>query len=278
MSGDVDLKGKVAVVTGSSRGLGKRVALRLARHGAAVALVARSADALEQTADEIRAAGGMAVPIPENLFDLSAAERVKAAVEASLGKPSILVNSAGIFGPIELIKDVDAQQWLETMTINMLVPVLLARAFVNGMIEQGWGRIVNFTSAASLHNPSGLNSAYATSKVALNQFTRHLAAELEGTGVTANVLHPGDVKTEMWEYIRNTAAASDAPGAEAYRQWVSWVEQTGGDDPEKAADLVLNLMSEAAASVSGQFLWIEDPLQAPIPSWGEPTSTQPWRK
>ena len=71
------------------------------------------------------------------------------------------------------------------------------------MVDAGWGRIVNLTSAASLHPPGPMNSAYGTAKAALNQFTRHLAAELAGTGVTANVLHPGDVKTEMWADIRD---------------------------------------------------------------------------
>ena len=71
------------------------------------------------------------------------------------------------------------------------------------MLEAGWGRIVNVTSAASLHPPGPLNSAYGTAKAALNQFTRHLAAEIAGSGVTANVIHPGDVKTDMWADIRD---------------------------------------------------------------------------
>lgn len=132
------------------------------------------------------------------------------------------------------------------------------------------------TSAAALHSPGPSNSAYATSKVALNHFTRHLAAELAGTGVTANVIHPGDCKTEMWADIR--AKTRDlGPEAEGFRAWVNWVEQTGGDDPEKAADLVSGLMTAAAADVNGRFLWIENGLQPPIPSWGEQADAQPWR-
>ena len=89
------------------------------------------------------------------------------------------------------------------MMIDAVAPYLVTRAFVGGMVDAGWGRIVNITSAASLHPPGPMNSAYGTAKVALNQFTRHLAAELAGTGVTANVLHPGDVKTDMWADIRD---------------------------------------------------------------------------
>ena len=120
-------------------------------------------------------------------------------------------------------------------------------------------------------------SAYGTAKVALNQFTRHLAAEIAGSGVTANVIHPGDVKTDMWADIRDRVAVMGSE-ADAYRQWASWVEATGGDPPEKAVALVLRLISDAGAAINGRFNWIEDPLQAPIPSWGEEVSTHPWRE
>jgi NAD(P)-dependent dehydrogenase (short-subunit alcohol dehydrogenase family) len=275
---DANLKGKVAVVTGASRGLGQRVAVRLAKHGAAVAIVARGAAQLDETAAEIRAGGGTALPIPADLTDHKAADKIKAMVESELGVPTILINGAGVFGPINLFKDGDPQAWIETIEINAIAPYLLCRAFINGMLAQSWGRIVNFTSAASLHPPGYLNSAYGTSKVAINQMTRHLAAEIAGSGVTANVIHPGDVKTEMWAHIKGIVEKMSEPAADAYREWAEWVEETGGDDPEKAADLVLNIVSDDAASVNGQFLWIEDGLQAPIPSWGDPTTTQPWRK
>ncbi|MEO8391935.1 MAG: SDR family oxidoreductase [Chloroflexota bacterium] len=278
MTNSINLSGKVAVVTGASRGLGQRVALRLAAQGAAVSLVARTADLLAQTAEAIRQQGGTAVAYPADISDAARAAEIGRQVQEQLGTATILVNGAGIFGPIDLFKDTDPARWIETIMINTIGPYLYCRTFVNGMIEQGWGRIINFTSAASLHPPGFLNSAYGTSKVAVNQMTRHLAAELEGTGVTANVIHPGDVKTDMWEYIRGIVEKMPGKPAEAYLTWAQWVEETGGDDPEKAADLVLNLMRDEAASVTGQFLWIEDGLQAPIPSWGERTTTQPWRK
>jgi NAD(P)-dependent dehydrogenase (short-subunit alcohol dehydrogenase family) len=154
--------------------------------------------------------------------------------------------------------------------VDAVAPYLVCRAFVGGMVDHGWGRIVNVTSAASLHPPGKLNSAYVTAKVALNQFTRHLAAELDGTGVTANVIHPGDVKTNMWGAIRDQVAAA-RPDAAAYRRWVQWVDETGGDPPQKAVDAVLRLCGDESADVSGQFCWISDPLQPPAPSW-EPAS------
>jgi NAD(P)-dependent dehydrogenase (short-subunit alcohol dehydrogenase family) len=273
------LAGKIAVVTGASRGVGRRIAVRLGAHGASVALIARSADGLRETAAEIAAHGSKTLVLPADLSqpDYPPVESLKAQIVSGLGTPTILINAAGIFGPIALLKDADPAAWLETITINTLSPFLFCRAFVGGMIAAKWGRIVNVTSAAALHPPGPTNSAYGTSKVALNQMTRHLAAELEGTGVTANVIHPGDVKTEMWADIREKIKGMGAE-ADGYHQWVRWVEQTGGDDPEKSADLVLKLTRDSARHVTGQFLWIENGLQAPIPSWGEPDSRQPWRE
>lgn len=273
----LELQGKVAVVTGASRGLGQRIAVRLAGEGAHVALVARGEAGLRETEREIAERGGRAMVVAADLGDARAVEDVKRAIEGELGVTSILVNAAGVFGPIALVRDSDAAAWMETVAVNLIAPYLTCRAFVGGMMASGWGRIVNVTSAAALHPPGPANSAYATSKAALNQFTRHLAAEVQGSGVTANVIHPGDVKTEMWAYIREAAAGMGAAG-EPFLQWADWVETTGGDDPEKAAELVLELMGDAAAKVNGRFLWIRDGLQAPVASWGEAGELQPWRR
>lgn len=272
-----DVNGKIAVVTGASRGLGRCIAVRLAQQGAAVALLARNEAALEETRRHIAAQDARALVVPVDLGKAESVEQVKNAIERDLGTPSILVNAAGVFGPIALVRDSDPAAWIETIMINMVSSYLTCRAFVGGMIDLGWGRIVNVTSAASLHEPGPINSAYGTSKAALNQFTRHLAAELNGTGVTANVIHPGDVKTDMWAEIK---VASECLGsvADAYVKWAKWVQETGGDDPERAADLVVDLMSDKAADVNGQFLWIKDGLQEPIPSWGDAHEVQPWRQ
>jgi NAD(P)-dependent dehydrogenase (short-subunit alcohol dehydrogenase family) len=270
-----DSASRVTVVTGASGGLGRDIALALGGRGHPVALAARSAEALDTVAEEIRAAGSDAVAIPTDVGDAGAVEAMRRRVLEALGPPSIVVNAAGVFGPIQLIQDSDPAEWVATVLVDAVAPYLVTRAFVGGMIEAGWGRIVNITSAASLHPPGALNSAYGTSKAALNQFTRHLAAELSGTGVTANVLHPGDVKTHMWADIRDRALAA-GPIAEAYQQWVRWVDETGGDPPQKAVDAVIRLCADDAGDVSGRFCWIEDGLQPPIPSWEPVAETRPW--
>jgi NAD(P)-dependent dehydrogenase (short-subunit alcohol dehydrogenase family) len=159
--------------------------------------------------------------------------------------------------------------------IDTIAPYFTTRAFLAGMLEKRWGRIINISSAAALHPPGALNSAYGTSKVALNQLTRHLAAEISGSGVTANVIHPGDVKTEMWADIKAKALSLGDVGKD-YTAWVNWVEETGGDDPKKAMELVLEIVSPSHDAINGRFLWIKDPLQAPIASWENPTDSRPW--
>jgi NAD(P)-dependent dehydrogenase (short-subunit alcohol dehydrogenase family) len=274
---DAAARDRVAVVTGAGRGLGRAVAIALAERGHPIVGVARDAAALADTADRIHAAGGRMLSRPADVADPDAVEELAAFVHEQLGPPSILINAAGVYGPIAMIRDTDPRAWVQTVMIDAVAPFLTTHQFVGGMVDAGWGRIVNVTSAASLHPPGPLNSAYGTAKVALNQLTRHLAAEIAGTGVTANVIHPGDVKTDMWKDIRDRVMQM-GPEADAYKEWAAWVEETGGDPPEKAVQLVLRLTSDEGADINGQFRWVEDPLQAPIPSWGETAETQPWRK
>jgi NAD(P)-dependent dehydrogenase (short-subunit alcohol dehydrogenase family) len=237
--------------------------------------VARNPDDLRRTEELGKAARGEIHAIRCDVSDPAAVEGLGADVLARFGQPTIVVNAAGVFGPIALIKDSDPAEWVKTLMIDAVAPYLVTRRFLAGMVDEGWGRIVNVTSAASLHPPGPLNSAYATAKVALNQFTRHLAAEIAGSGVTANVIHPGDVKTDMWADIRDKVERM-GPEADAYKAWVRWVEETGGDPPHKAVDLIMDLTSDAGGSRNGEFCWVKDPLQAPIPSWGAATDERPW--
>jgi NAD(P)-dependent dehydrogenase (short-subunit alcohol dehydrogenase family) len=263
------LSGKVAVVTGAGSGLGRAIAGGLAQRGARVALVGRREGALAETARSLQTAGGTALVVPSDVSRAEAVDDLRSRVAAVLGPADILVNAAGVFGPIQQVVDSDSRRWIETIEINLLGPYLTCRAFLrgkDGMIQRGWGRIVNVSSAAAFHTPGTLNSAYGTSKVALNQFTRHLAAELADTGVTANVIHPGEAKTEMWAAIRDEAHSAGA-SAEGYRSWADDVRRTGGDDPQKAVDLVVRLVDESSATINGQFLWIEGGIQKPLPSW-----------
>ena len=259
------LANRIALITGGGRGLGRHVALGLAQRGASVAVVARSGDEVQEAVEFIAQSGGKAWGMPLDVSEPEAVDQFRNRLLAELGPPTILVNAAGTFGPIKLIRDSDPQRWIDTLRTNAIGPYLVCRAFIDGMIAAGWGRIINFSSAASLHQPGPLTSAYATSKVALNHFTRHLAAELDGTGVTANVIHPGEVKTGMWAEIRDSAAV--IPGAEPLRQWAAEVGEQGGDDPQLALDLVNGIIDGQHAAATGQFLWIAGGRQTPTRSW-----------
>ena len=257
----------LALVTGASRGIGREIALALADAGHTVIAVSRKPNQ-DESHPKIKSIAG-------DISDNSFVTQLQQDVTAQFGTVQILVNAAGIFGPISLIRDSEPEQWLETIMIDAIAPYYTSRAFLPAMLDAKWGRIINLSSAAALHQPGKLNSAYATAKVALNQFTRHMAAEISGSGVTANVIHPGDVRSEMWADIRAKAASLGADGAD-YTSWVEWVEKTGGDDPTKAADLIMKLVSDESASINGRFLWIDNPLQEPIESWDEPVESPPW--
>jgi len=263
---------KLALVTGASRGIGRQIALGLADQGHKVIAVSRSALATSELSTLQKS---MITSITGDVSDNSFVEKLQQQVAKEHGVVQILVNAAGVFGPIDLIHNTDPTEWVRTIIIDAIAPYYTVRSFLPGMLNGKWGRIINLTSAASLHPPGPLNSAYGTSKAALNQLTRHLAAEIAGSGVTANVIHPGDVRSDMWGDIKAKAEALGEVGKD-YKAWVDWVDQTGGDDPKKAMDLVLKLVSAESDSVNGRFCWIDQPLQAPIPSWEDPVDARPW--
>jgi NAD(P)-dependent dehydrogenase (short-subunit alcohol dehydrogenase family) len=256
----------LAVVTGAGRGIGRSIAIGLAASGAPVLLVSRSEAPLLQVAELIEALGGRAHPYPADVSSVDEVAELAAAALA-FGSPSVLVNAAGVFGPMSTIAEVDPAPWIGTLQVNTFGAFLVCRALLPAMLENRWGRILNLSSAAALHEPGPFNSAYATSKAALNQFTRHLAAELDGSGVTANVFHPGDVKTEMWADVKAQLDRQGGPVSANYRAWVDWVDATGGDPPDKAVDLVLRHVARDSEPVNGEFLWIDDPLQPAVPAW-----------
>lgn len=270
------LQGRIAVVTGASRGVGRGIAADLVAQGVTVAGLSRSADQLANVASELSGLAGEFIALPTDVTSFPEIQAAASALAENYGPVTILVNAAGTFGPIQWIAESDPDAWINTIMVDAVSAFLTTRVFLPQMLEEGWGRIINVSSAASLHPPGPLNSAYGTAKVALNQFTRHLAAEIDGSGVTANVIHPGDLKTEMWADIRDQANALGS-AADAYTQWATWVAETGGDPVEKASELVLDLLTEDPPR-NGEFCWIREPLQAPIESWPVQRNEQPWRQ
>lgn len=190
-----DLGGSVALVTGGSSGLGRRIGLALAHAGAAVVLLARRAGKLDEARGEIEAGGGRAASVVADVEDTGALETVAAAVVEHFGAPDILVNAAGV-NLRESTEEVTVESWNRTLSLNLSAPFFLARALVPGMRAKGRGKIVNIASLQSVRAfANGI--AYGASKGGIVQLTRAMAEAWSRFGITCNALAPGFFPTEL---------------------------------------------------------------------------------
>jgi 3-oxoacyl-[acyl-carrier protein] reductase len=198
--------GKVALVTGSSRGIGEAIAKRLASEGATVLAAARSVDALQRVVSEIEAAGGKASPLS---LDLSNAASIDAAVKTALaahGEIHVLVNNAGVTQD-NLILRMGREAWDRVLATNLTGAFLLTQAVIKGMVRKRYGRIVNVTSVVGLMGNAG-QANYAASKAGLIGLTKSVARELASRNITCNAVAPGFIATAMTEKMTDAARAA----------------------------------------------------------------------
>lgn len=243
------LNGRTALVTGAGRGIGRATALALAEAGAASVLVARSEAELSRSAELVEARGGKALTVVADLADpASLAHAVERAV-SELGPIDVLVNNAATVEPLGSSRAMDPAVWSAALGINVIAPASLAFALLPHMIEAGWGRIVNVSSVI-VARPGAMigGNAYATTKGALEAHTLNLAAELDGTGVTANVYRPGSVDTAMQALIR--AEGEGKVSAATHARFVRNLEDRMLITPDQSARaLVGRLAGEATGEI-----------------------------
>jgi NAD(P)-dependent dehydrogenase (short-subunit alcohol dehydrogenase family) len=237
-------RGRVAAVTGGASGIGRSVALHLARTGAAVAVLDVNAAATDAVVAEIRASGGTAVAVT---CDVTSAERVEAAaseVRTTLGAPLVLVNSHGISG-FGTLPSMTEAEWARMLDVHLTGTFRTCRAFVAGMIAAGWGRIVNVASVGGLRGGPMLIH-YAAAKAGVVGFTKALAIDLGPKGVTVNAIAPGLVDTPM------LAASGLSPEVRAATTAQMPIRRLG--TPDDIAAACMFLVSDEAGWFTGQVL------------------------
>lgn len=197
-SRSIDLTGKVAVVTGASRGIGRAVALSFAKAGAHVVAVARTTGALEALDDEITASGGKATLMPLDLRAFDKVDMMGPALAERFGKLDIFVGNAGMLGTLGPLTHSDAKEWQRVMEVNVHANYRLIRTLDPVLRASDAGRVI-FTTSGFAHKPFAYWGAYCTSKAALDMMARTYALEVEKTSLRVNLVDPGVVQTAMLE-------------------------------------------------------------------------------
>jgi NAD(P)-dependent dehydrogenase (short-subunit alcohol dehydrogenase family) len=235
------LQGKVAVITGASKGLGKAMALALAEAGARLALVSRNLQQLSEVAAAVRKLGADAEVFQADVTDEQHVRRLEKAVGEKFGAGQILINNAGI-NIRKPVTDFTLDEWRQVTDTNLTGAFLMCRSFVGQMKGRGYGRILNLTSIMS-HVALAGRTAYAASKTGLLGFTRALALELAPEGITVNGISPGPIATEM--------NAPILQNPEANQQFISKIPLGRWGKPEEIGHLAVYLCSEEAGFITG---------------------------
>ena len=196
-----DLNGKVAIVTGASRGIGAAAAEALGEAGAAVMLAARGLGRAEANAQRIREAGGKAFALECDVSDYAACQRLVDETTLRFGPPDVLVNNAGVIEPIAMVAGGDPQEWARSIAINLIGAYYAMRAVLAGMLERGHGDIINVSSGAALRPQEGW-SAYCAAKAGLAMLTRSIDLEHRAAGIRVFGFQPGTTDTDMQVTIR----------------------------------------------------------------------------
>jgi 3-hydroxybutyrate dehydrogenase len=250
------LAGKVALITGASRGIGVAIARAFTAEGASVALAARSADDLAELASELQSSGARAEPFVCDVTNADQVRKLPELVEEKLGPIDILVNNAGVAGSHKIADHPD-DLWQLMLDVNLTGVYRVTKAVVPGMIERQHGRIINVASVASKVGMRYM-AAYTASKHGVLGFTRVLATEMSKHNITANAICPGYVDTPMTDFaIAFMVSRTGKSEAEARKLLEATNPQQRLITPEEVASLAVMLASEDGRGINGQAINID---------------------
>jgi 3-oxoacyl-[acyl-carrier protein] reductase len=241
---------RVAIVTGSARGIGAATAKRLAADGFAVAVLDLDEAACGDTVKAIEAEGGKAIAVGVDVSDAGSAEAAVERVAAELGGPTVLVNNAGITRDAMLFKMTE-QEWDQVIAVHLRGHFLMTKFSQKYMTEAKFGRIVNLSSTSALGNRGQVN--YAAAKAGVQGFTKTVAIELGKYGITANAIAPGFIETEM---TAATAARVGVSMEDFKAAAASMIPVARVGQPQDIAAVVSFLVREEAGFVSGQVIYV----------------------
>lgn len=243
------LKGKVAIITGAGRGLGRASALEMAREGAHLVILSRTAPDIEATSRMVEELGGKALSLKADISRQKDVEEAVDKARSHFGKIDILMNNAAVTGPVKPLYEVDEQDWDICMDINVKGSFLFSKAVIPHMIRQKRGKIINVTSGLGVMAMS-LFGGYSIAKAGIIHLTRILAEELKPHNIQVNGLDPGMMDTRMQEDLRNLGP--EVLGDAIYAQFSGYKEKGLLKPPERVAKLAVFLASDESDSITGE--------------------------